>query len=68
MELSKAARNALIEQRRSEGVTLANLASEFGVSSSRIRDILAKRERNRKIIAWRLEAPLRKVTIRDFAG
>lgn len=62
MELSKAARNALIEKKRREGATLSALASEFKISASRVREILVNLERNRKRVAQRLEAPLRRVT------
>jgi len=62
MEISKAARNALIDKKHRDGATMSSLASEFGISPTRVRDILAKMERNRRTIAQRLEAPLRKIT------
>ena len=62
MELSKAARNAQIEKKHREGATMSSIASEFGISPTRVRDVLAKLERNRRTISRRLEAPLRKIT------
>ena len=62
MTASKASRNALIEQKRREGATLAALAAEFSVSPTTISQVLAKIERNRRVIKLRLEAPLRRVT------
>jgi DNA-binding MarR family transcriptional regulator len=52
----------LIEQKRREGATLAALAAEFSVSPTTISQVLAKIERNRRVIKRRLEAPLRRVT------
>jgi DNA-binding MarR family transcriptional regulator len=62
MTASKASRNALIEQKRREGATLAALAAEFSVSPTTISQVLAKIERNRRVVKLRLEAPLRRVT------
>ncbi|OJY61660.1 MULTISPECIES: hypothetical protein [unclassified Rhizobium] len=60
--MAKAARNILIEKRRQEGATMKSIALEFNISVSRVQQVLAIRERNRRKIARRLEAPLRRVT------
>jgi hypothetical protein len=57
--LEKAARNAQIEKLRVGGSSVSALALEFGVSQSRVRQILVKREINWRRIKVRLEAPLR---------
>lgn len=62
MTANKASRNALIDQKRKEGATLAALAQEFNLSQTTIRQALAKVERNRRTIKRRLEEPLRRVT------
>lgn len=62
MIASKASRNALIEQKRREGATLAALAAELSVSLTTISQVLAKIERNRRVVKLRLEAPLKRVT------
>lgn len=55
----KEARNVLIEGGRRAGKTYAALAKEFDISEARVGQILAKREMQRRIIAMRLERPLR---------
>lgn len=67
MTANKASRNALIEQKRKDGATLAALALEFNVSQTTVSQVLAKLERNRRTIKRRLEAPLRRVT-RPYDG
>ncbi len=62
MKAPKALRNALIEQKRSEGTTLAALVAEFGITASAIRQILLKQERNKRRIKERLEAPFQRTT------
>ncbi|NTI17041.1 hypothetical protein G6L29_15480 [Agrobacterium rhizogenes] len=60
--MAKASRNLLIEKRRREGATMKSIAEEFGISVSRVQQLLAIGERNRRKIARRLEAPLRHLT------
>lgn len=67
MTANKASRNALIEQKRKDGATLAALALEFNISQTTVSQVLAKLERNRRTIKRRLEAPLRRVT-RPYDG
>jgi DNA-binding MarR family transcriptional regulator len=67
MTANKASRNALIEQKRKDGATLAALALEFNVSQTTVSQVLAKLERNRRTIKRRLEAPLRRLT-RPYDG
>lgn len=67
MTANKASRNALIEQKRKDGATLAALALEFNVSQTTVSHVLAKLERNRRTIKRRLEAPLRRLT-RPYDG
>lgn len=62
MEMAVKTRNALIEQKRREGATMKALATEFNISPSRVQQILARGERNRRRVAHRLEAPLRHIT------
>lgn len=56
---NKEARNALIEKGYRAGKTYAVLAVEFEISVTRVRQIIAKREMNRRTIAVRGDRPLR---------
>ncbi|SFG40466.1 hypothetical protein SAMN05518801_1231 [Novosphingobium sp. CF614] len=58
--LSKAARNLQIETAYMSGASVKTLATEFGLSQTRVRQILVNLERSRRTIRRRLEAPLRR--------
>jgi len=58
--LSKAARNLQIETAYVSGASIQSLTTEFGLSQTRVRQILVNLERARRTIRRRLEAPLRR--------
>ncbi|MBF2715078.1 hypothetical protein [Agrobacterium vitis] len=63
MTANKASRNALIEQKRKDGATLAALAREFKISQTAVSQPgLGQARHNRRAIERRLEASLRRVT------
>lgn len=54
---SKGIRNSEIERLRQQGQTYAAIAKRYGLSTERVRQIIARAERNRRKIAVRLAAP-----------
>ena len=59
---NKGLRNIEIEKERESGDTYAVIARRHGISKSRVQQILARQERNRRVIQDRLSAPLRGAT------
>lgn len=60
--LSKAAQNVQIETAYEAGTSVTSLAAEFGLSHTRVRQILVNLERARRTRRRRLEAPLRRAS------
>lgn len=58
--LSRAARNLQIETAYLSGASVKSLATKFGLSQTRVRQILVNLERSRRTIRRRLDAPLRR--------
>lgn len=58
----KDARNAEMERLHSEGASYAALGRQFGLSPSRVTEIIARIRRKRKTLQLLLEAPLRRTT------
>lgn len=59
---NKGVRNFEIEQARARGETYVTIARRYGLSPSRVRDIIANRARTRQKLEQRIKAPLRHTT------